>query len=513
VRRFYLVLPFLYGIAPVLALFANNSGQAKFSEAVLPLAVVTGVTLVLVPVFRLLMRGWLRGAVMLSLFWFLFFSYGHVAKLIGRYPIAGHNPANFKVLLPATILVGLAFFLALRRSRSEPVKVAAILSVSVGAMLLTSILTIVRFQQSVEPAPTSAVLPDERLAPGDTLRRPDIYYFILDRYGAGRMLTAKYDVDNSAFVSDLRQRGFYVADESRANYHVTAQSLASSLNMAHILPLRDAIGPRSTDWQPVFELIADNRLARFLKQQGYRYIHIGPEWEPTADNPHADVTYSYKGIPEFSMMLINTTAVYPVLYRLGINNADRQKFDGINGQLALLPSIPRGERSPKFVFIHMLVPHGPYVFNADGTYRVPEVSNVHSEADNFREQAVFISDRIRSVVGDILGAYGAEDQPVIVIQGDEGPYPTRTQPHSFDWTQATDEEINEKLRILNAIYAPGCESEFHEAMTPVNTFRIVLNHYFGTGLPLLPERSYTYRDLQHLYDFIDVTERINRFPG
>ena len=225
------------------------------------------------------------------------------------------------------------------------------------------------------------------------------------------------------------------------------------------------------------------------------------------------MTYSYKGIPEFSMMLINTTAFYPVLYRLGINNADRQKFNGINEQLALLPSIPRGERSPKFVFIHMLVPHGPYVFNADGTYRVPEVSNVHSEADNFREQAVFISDRIRSVVGDILGAYGPEDQPVIVIQGDEGPYPARTQPHSFDWTQATDEEINEKLRILNAIYAPGCESEFHAAMTPVNTFRIVLNHYFDTRLSLLPERSYTYRDLQHLYDFIDVTERIDRFPG
>ena len=46
-------------------------------------------------------------------------------------------------------------------------------------------------------------------------------------------------------------------------------------------------------------------------------------------------------------------------------------------------------------------------------------------------------------------------------------------------------------------------------MTPVNTFRIVLNAYFGTQLAMLPDRSYSYRDLAHLYDFFDVTDRVN----
>ena len=30
---------------------------------------------------------------------------------------------------------------------------------------------------------------------------------------------------------------------------------------------------------------------------------------------------------------------------------------------------------------------------------------------------------------------------------------------------------------------------------------------------MLPDRSYMYRDLQHLYDFIDVTDRIDGFGG
>ena len=512
-KRLYLLLPFLYGIAPALALFANNTGQAKFSETFLPLGVMFLLTLVLLPVCRLMMGSWLRGAVFLSLFWLMFFSYGHVAKLVGRYPIAGHNPGNFKFLLPVTTVVVALLWVALRRSKSEPFKVAGILLVSVTAMLLTSAVNIARFQRTVQPAPASAVLPDERVAASETKRRPDIYYFILDRYASQVTLEHLYQFDNSEFVSSLRGHGFYVADESRANYLVTAQSLASSLNMAHVLPLGDAIGPQSTDWEPVFELIAHNRLAGFLKQQGYRYVHVGPEWVPTNTNPQADVTHSYRGLPEFTMLLVNTTAAFPVLYRMGINNADKMKFEGVHEQLTWLSTVPRAETSPKFVFVHFLVPHGPFVFNADGSYRTPDIGNASTEHVNYLEQMRFINARMQSLVGDILGAYGPDDQPVIVIQGDEGPYPERGHNHAFDWTTATDDEINEKMRILNAIYAPECAQALYSNLTPVNTFRIVLNYYFGTNLPLLPDRSYSYRDLQHLYEFIEVTDRIDRFPG
>lgn len=512
-KRLYILLPFLTGIAPIFALYANNSGQARFQETLLPLTVVVVATLVLLPLCRLFMRSWLRAAVVLAIFWLLALSYGHVAKLIGRYPIAGHNPANYKFLLPCTLAFGVLCLVRLRRNRSEPTRIAAILLVMAGAMLVTSAITIVKFQRSLPATHTSAALPPETLTAGHVVRKPDIYYFILDRYAAARTLASRYHLDNTPFVSFLRERGFYVADESRSNYLVTAQSLASSLNMAHILPLGQAIGPESTDWQPVFNLIAENRLAHFLKQQGYRYVHLGPEWKPTTCNPQADVCYSYGGLPDFSAILLSSTAFYPVLYHLGIGNEDREKFRGVHHQLDLLARIPRTEPSPKFVFVHILVPHGPFVFNHDGTYREPAVATVHTEHENYLEQLEFITASMRTVVTNIQQAYPADQPPVIVVQGDEGPYPARTQPHSFDWTTVTDEELNEKMRILDAIYAPGCESQLYPAITPVNTFRIVLNHYFGTGLPMLPDRSFTYRDLHHLYDFIEVTQRFDHFKG
>ncbi len=45
-------------------------------------------------------------------------------------------------------------------------------------------------------------------------------------------------------------------------------------------------------------------------------------------------------------------------------------------------------------------------------------------------------------------------------------------------------------------------------ITPVNTFRIVFNEYFGADFELLEDRSFTYPDLDHVYDFYEITDRL-----
>ncbi len=511
-KRWPWLLPFLFAIAPVLTLYASNSGQIAFSEVWLPIGATLLATLVLLPLCVFLFRSSLRAVVALSLFWWVVFSYGHVATIIGKYPIAGHNPANAKVLLPATCVAMLAGAFLLRRKRGEPLLLTRVLLVIVVSMLAASLITVVRVGTSRKQIAREAILPTETLAAGTITRKPDIFYIIFDRFGSNLTMTRRYGIDVTPLLDDLRARGFYIAEDSRANYLVTAQSLASSLNMAHLLPLTNAVGPKSTDWLPVFDLLADYRLRQFLATQGYRYVHIGPKWTPTAHNQFADENVRFATVPEFTTMLLSTTAFHPVLYHLGFGNPDLEKYHRVQYQLDTLAGLPRRETEPLFVFAHFLVPHGAYVFNRDGSYRVPEVATVHDEAANFVEQVGYLQTRIRSLVDSLLTGYPADQPPVIVIQGDEGPYPTRTQPHSFQWESATNEEFSEKMRILNAIYAPGCEDRLYPSMTPVNTFRILLNCYFGTRLELLPDRSYSYRDLGHLYDFFEVTDRINAVP-
>lgn len=54
------------------------------------------------------------------------------------------------------------------------------------------------------------------------------------------------------------------------------------------------------------------------------------------------------------------------------------------------------------------------------------------------------------------------------------------------------------MSILNAYYIPNNVNLFlYETITPVNTFRIILNNYFGQNLPLLEDKSYFVPTLEY----------------
>jgi hypothetical protein len=51
--------------------------------------------------------------------------------------------------------------------------------------------------------------------------------------------------------------------------------------------------------------------------------------------------------------------------------------------------------------------------------------------------------------------------------------------------------LHERLGILNAYLLPGIDPALiYPTITPVNSFRLVVNQYFGADLPLLPDRSF-----------------------
>ncbi len=69
--------------------------------------------------------------------------------------------------------------------------------------------------------------------------------------------------------------------------------------------------------------------------------------------------------------------------------------------------------------------------------------------------------------------------PIIIIQGD----------HGF-WTGTN-------LPILNAYYLPGDAADaLYPTISPVNSFRLIFDHYFGTDLGLLEDASYLVKDIE-----------------
>jgi hypothetical protein len=263
---------------------------------------------------------------------------------------------------------------------------------------------------------------------------------------------------------------------------------------------------------PVFDRVG-GRLAvpAALEELGYTYVHLGNYFAPTSTNVDADITLSHEAQDEFRNVLLQTTLVRALT---DPNSApdDGYDWEGIRDlNLWALDNIEQlvDMPGPKYVFAHLVITHEPYVHNEDGSFTGREQVEELGWTESYRRQLVYANTRLLGIVDRIIA-----DDPgaIILLQSDEGPFPDRIAVNDrLDWPDASDTEIEQKTGILYALRVPGADLEaegFHDRITPVNAFRMIFNARFGTDLPLLPDRTWVYRDVTALYEWTDVTDRL-----
>jgi hypothetical protein len=505
------IYPLLFGLYPVAALYSHNVNQAFASGTIIPTLAVLGLTAMLMLLLRLVARDADKMALMVAVIVAAIFSFGHVGNAISSWQIGGLALSRPNVLFSVWSVLILASAILILRSRRDFEPLSRILTVVSVVLIALPLLNIVTFK--VRAGSTSQQLcvepPEfaESMTPTGLVKR-DIYYIILDRYANAGTLTRDYGFDNSVFLGFLRERGFYVADSSYANYLVTAQSLSSSLNMSYLDCLTGTMGIGSSNWLPLFSMMRDYSVWRFLKSQGYDFVHAGPRWTPTARNEFADLNVGYERVSEFATLLCETTMLYPLLRKLAIVNPFKDKRTRINHQFDSLARLPATGR-PKFVFVHFLLPHTPFVFDRDGNSPTRQELSERGRSSNYLHQVEFANRKLMTLVQSLIEK--SETHPIIVIQGDEGPYPESSTQPDFTWLKATPEQLAQKMGILNALYLPDVDGgALHQGMSPVNTFRIIFNLYFGAELPLLEDRHFVFDNIGNLYDFVSVTDELAR---
>jgi hypothetical protein len=460
-------------------------------------------------VLSLLLRDAVRAGLFATLAVALFFSYGHVWNLAGGWL----GTQWFLIGAWAVLAVaGAALVWWLKRwapAANSALNVIGAIAVAlnvgaIGAFVL----------DSGSPLPEAVGRADAALSPE---HRPDIYYIVPDRYGSEATLRSVYDFDNGNFYDALEERGFYVARDSYANYIKTPHSLLSTLSMEYLDEAQlKAEANSGEDREPLHRrLRGEMPVPHTLQELGYRHLQVANWWGPTRDNVDADVVYAYEGVSEFSAGLLQTT----LLLALEVNAQAVNPWDWRVLREHSLYELDRLERipelaGPKFVFAHLLIPHDPYVFDVDGSFMDRPQVSAQGHYESYVRQLQYTNQRLLGIVDRIQAAYSPTDeQPIIIIQADEGPFPEayRADEWGFEWTEASDAELENKFGILNALYLPGVDPEeagLHQGMTQVNTFRIVFNEYFGADLPLLPDRVYAHVDLSHFYDFFEITDRL-----
>lgn len=505
------VYPILFAIYPIAALYSHNVNQAFFSGTILPTVIVLGLSAAALAVARLLVRDAAKAGLLVALLVVAMFSYGHVAAAISSWQLGGVALSRPNVMFTAwTVLIAVTAYPVVRTKRDLEA-LTKILTVVAVVLVVLPVANVVIYNVGAGSAHSKLCVEEQEFPP--SMHQPptparDIYYIVLDRYGSGTTLNSIYGFDNTSFLDSMRELGFFVADESHANYLVTAQSLASSLNMSYINCLSETMGSGSDNWLPLFEMLKDYPVWRYLKSLGYTFVHAGPSWTPTAHNEMADINYNYCRLPEFATLLFESTMISPLLLKLNIVDPSNEKRHRINYQFDALEVLP-GLDGPKFVFVHFLLPHNPFVFDRDGERPTSDELKQRGRYGNYIHQVEFANKRLTSLVERLIADSAV--QPIIILQADEGPYPESAIQLDFCWTDATQDQLKQKMGILNALYLPDADlSLLYPGISPVNTFRVVFNLYFGGSFELLPDEHYTFEDIQHLYDFVRVTDQLSR---
>jgi hypothetical protein len=447
---------------------------------------------------------------------FLFFAYGPAYQVLKAVTIAGAVVGRHRLMVPLWVgvfAVG-CWWIVRRRQPLAPLTRWANV-VSVAALLIPCATILVGEMRAAASSPIEhraleMTLPQDEHAQDDL---PDVYYIILDSYARGDIYADMFDHNNAAFIDGLRGQGFYVAEESNANYIHTHLSLASSLNMGYLQDLMPGIETQAVRLDRD-GAIRHSLVRRTFEAMGYRTVAFATGWS-TTEIFDSDIVLtpgmteyerlsSRLSLTPFESMLLSASAARLLLDLDSLRNTPVSAFIagqmrshsgvqrdiilGIFDNLSRVPDIP----GPKFVFSHIVSPHAPYLFAADGTYLWPEgpftlVEDIDLRADVQRDlyvgQSVYVETRVQEVIQTILET---STRPVIiVVQSDHGPR------YGEDWVHPDADTARARAAILNAYYLPrDCEEGLYPAISPVNTFRVVFACIAGNPPELLEDRSY-----------------------
>jgi len=160
-----------------------------------------------------------------------------------------------------------------------------------------------------------------------------------------------------------------------------------------------------------------------------------------------------------------------------------------------------------------MAPHPPFVFGEKGERLRSDrrfdfldgstLTNMVSEQEYiaaYQQQLTFISTKLPSVIEEILAR--SSEPPVIILQADHGPGAM------LDFASVQNSNLAERMSIFNAFYFPDQNyAGLSQDITPVNTFRVVFNHYFGDHREILERKNY-FSLGERPYKFIDVTDQV-----
>jgi hypothetical protein len=332
------------------------------------------------------------------------------------------------------------------------------------------------------PARDSTVIPTEGL--------PNIHLILLDGYPRADTLLGTFGYDNGPFIDDLERRGFDVASESRSNYTKTMMTLASMLNMDYtqsvpslMNPVEDSVGQA----RQLTKAINTSVGIQFLVDRGYEIISSGAAFGDAA-LMSVDTYYDAGGITRFEEQIARFTSLATVLDFVAPDLLPSQHRKAVSDTFANLRAVAGDEhQGPYFMLTHVLSPHTPFLFAADGSPKPPAEcfpSRCSLWDTELQRTGMTRSEYSAGLVGQVQHLNGLLLDAVDEIQErDPSSVIAVFSDHGIRYDI---EDMDEFFRNFMAVYTPADDDLLPNDASPVNLLPFVFNAHLGSDFPIRP---------------------------
>lgn len=394
------------------------------------------------------------------------------------------------LLVLTVLIVGDALVNRGRRWRFGS-RVTRFMSVLGAALILVVVLSTVQ-QRSFQDA-VADVQADLSARHAETFdpAAPDIYAILLDAYPGDDAATLDPTFDADAFPAALAARGFEVERHARSNYLTTRLTVATMLANQHVEAapeLDPPLGNQAGDARRLREFGDDGIVFRALRDAGYETITV-PSPAAHLGLRRVDRVVDPPGASEFELVLLRTTWLGAALDRFAPDFFASGARAQVLANYVSAEAIAAEDHSrPRFVWVHILAPHEPIVFRADGSpvpgaevfntaFKDPAgASNPTERIDATFSYAYFVADRTITLVDKIIAS--SKREAVVVVFSDHG------TDIRFNAADPLASDLNERSSVVLAIRSPGRNGLLPSGTTPIGVLPRVLNAYLGTSLPL-----------------------------
>lgn len=307
----------------------------------------------------------------------------------------------------------------------------------------------------------------------------NVYHFIFDGYTNSKTLQKLFHFQNPV-DSFLRNNGFYVAGNTKSNYNFTPYSLSATLNLRYLDLPKKGLERDYNNFLFGSQVYRQNFIFRFFQNRQYRVSH----YSFLDDYDELDKLGIFAPKTPVFMLRLQT------LERINLNKWLWGKLSGNEFTKEVRESMQAdvhynqqafrqalvSEGKLQYNFTHFFLPHDPYIFSK-GSVDSLHFDDLMNHETGYVKQVEYVNQLIKTLVTELQ----KNPHTIIIIQGD----------HGFrEYDPSADPELTQN-EAFNAIYFPDRNySQLYDSISLVNTYRVVLNHYFGQQLPLLPDQYF-----------------------